>query len=134
MAYVSQFMLLISYTSDSYVLFSAVPNFFPHGEVEGVPSSTYPQGLVGVGCGARGGGRGQMWAWPLSSLLPPRPEVTDRPRVQRGAQILRGQADSLLDLLIPLTFKIRITTIIIMAFGLCLEHGFYPLIITSLVF
>lgn len=51
-----------------------------------------------------------------SSLLPPHPEVTDRVRVQRGAQILRGQVESVLDLLTPSTSKI--ITIIIMAFGL----------------
>lgn len=56
MAYVSQFMQLISYISDSYILFSAVLNFSPHGEVEGAYSSTSPQGLVGVGCRASGGG------------------------------------------------------------------------------
>lgn len=116
MAYVSQFMQLISYISDSYILFSAVLNFSPHGEVEGAYSSTSPQGLVGVGCRASGGGVRLGVGVARSSLLPPHPEVTHRVRVQRGAQILRGQVESVLDLLTPSTSKI--ITIIIMAFGL----------------
>ena len=82
---------------------------------------------MALGGGGVRDGRGPPTPAPPSFPAPPR---SDRFRNQPAAQILRGHVDSFLALLTPLTFKITV----IMAFGLGLEHGFYPLIITSSVF
>lgn len=107
-SYVSQLMQLISYTFDSYILFSAVLNSFPWlGSWRSVlPTRPFGCGLHSKRLFQAGnwGGLGLGWAWSgdgrvlVVGVARSCPSSLPGPEVTRGTQMSRGQLDRLLDL------------------------------------